>query len=114
MDVREYVRNLLLDNSIISLTGDNTVHLIHAENPVEPYVEYLFFDENGDTWEEGKEVSADYYLQVDIFTKGSFVALENAIKDKLNEEEFERSMCGDGYESNTGLYHRAMRFIITM
>lgn len=112
-NAKAYVRNLLMDNSIISLTGDNTVHFIHALKPVEPYIEYEFYDENGNAYEEGKEVATNFYLQVDIFSKGNYTELENGIKTKLSNAGFERSMAADLFEKDTLLNHKAMRFVFT-
>lgn len=114
LSVKEYIMNLLMDQSIISLTGDKTVHYIHAVSPAAPYIEYLFYDENGNSYEEGLEISTDFYLQVDIFSKGNYSALETKIKEKLINAGFVRSMAADLYENDTKLFHKAMRFIFTV
>lgn len=113
LNPKQYVKSILMDQEIINLTGDKTVHFIHAVSPVTPYIEYLFYDENGAAWEEGKEISADYYLQVDIFSQGNYTNLENKIKEKLISAGFERDMAADMYEDDTKLFHKAMRFIFT-
>ncbi|UZW16319.1 prohead protease [Clostridium pasteurianum] len=112
-NIKEFVRNILSDINIINLTGDKTVHFLHAAKPTVPYIEYQIFDEKGNAWEEGKEISTDYYLQVDIFSKGNYTNLENVIKEKMKNAGFERGMAGDLYEKDTQLYHKAMRFIFT-
>lgn len=111
MDIKEYVRSLLMDNSIVDLTEDGIVYFIHADNPTPPYIEYEFYDENGGLWEEGTEIDTNYYLQVDIFSKEDYSELEKQIKDKLIANGFERGMCKDLYEENTALNHCAMRFV---
>lgn len=99
-----------MDNDIISLTGDNTVHYIHAISPSEPYVEYEFYDEEGILYEEGKEIEANYYLQVDIFSKGSFCDLKNIIIPKLIDAGFTGGHGPDLFEKDTELNHKALRF----
>lgn len=103
-----------MDSTIINLTGDKTVHFIHADTLIFPYVEYEFYDENGNAYEEGKEVETNFYLQVDIFSKGSYAELEAAIKNKLLNAGFDRGMAADLYEKETKLYHKAMRFIFSI
>ncbi len=112
-NIKEFVRTVLSDPDIINLTGDKTAHFLHALNPVCPYIEYEFYDESGNTWEEGEEISTDYYLQIDIFSKGSYTSLENIIKEKMKDAGFERSMAADLFEKDTQLFHKAMRFIFT-
>lgn len=113
MNAREYVKSLLLDDNIISLTGDNTVHFLHADNPVNPYIEYELYNEVGAEWEEGKEIATTFYLQVDIFSTGSYTALEEAIKNKLLNAGFEGGHGPDLYEQATMLYHKPLRFNFT-
>lgn len=113
MNAKEYVRSLLLDNTITSLTGDDTVYFLHADDPVSPYVEYQFYNEVGESWEEGKEVSTTFYLQVDIFSTGSYTVLEEAIKNKLLNAGFEGGHGPDLYEKDTMLYHKPLRFNFT-
>lgn len=112
-NIKQFVRNILLDSEIINLTGDKTVHFLHADDPITPYIEYEFYDENANAWEEGKEVSTNYYLQVDIFSKDNYTNLENKIKEKMIDAGFERSKGVDLYEKDTQLYHKAMRFIFS-
>lgn len=112
-NARNYVESILMVPDIVNLTGDNTIHYIHATSPVEPYIEYEFYDEDGAVWEEGKEISTNFYLQVDIFSKGSFENLANIVKEKMINAGFERGKAADLYESNTKLFHKAMRFVFT-
>lgn len=112
-NAKSYVRSLLMDNSIISLTGDNKVHYIHADAPRTPYIEYEFYDENGNAYAEGEEIATNFYLQVDIFSTGSFSDLEEKIKEKLKGAGFNRTGGADLYEKETSLFHKAMRFNFT-
>lgn len=102
-----------MDNSIISLTGDKTVHFLHANSPEEPYVEYEFYDENGSAWEEGKEIATNFSLQVDIFSKDSYSSLEIAIRNKLIAAGFDGGHGPDTYEKETMLNHKPLRFNFT-
>ena len=113
MNIKAFLRATLLDPSIINLTGGETVHFLHASAPVAPYIEYAIYDEEGALFAEGKELAADYYIQVDIFTKVDYTALEDAIKAKMESAGFARTSGADLYEADTLYYHKAMRFIFT-
>lgn len=114
MNIKPLLRQILSDNEIISLTGDNTVHFLHANSPISPYIEYEIFDENGEEWAENKEIATTYYVQVDIFSKDDYTDLENKIKEKMINAGFIRFMCADLYEQDTQLFHKAMRFLISL
>lgn len=111
---KKFVKDILSDSEILNLTADKKVYFLHACNPKPPYIEYEFYDENGEEWAENKEIATNYYIQVDIFSKIDYTELENKIKEKMINAGFNRSMCADLYENDTQLYHKAMRFFITL
>jgi len=113
VNIKAHLRALLMNPEIISLTADKTVYFLHANNAAPPYIEYEIYDEDGEDWAENKEIATSYYIQVDIFSKGDYTELENVIKEKMIDAGFNRSMAADLYEKDTGLYHKAMRFIFT-
>lgn len=112
-NIKQFVRQVLSDVEITNLTADKKVYFLHATSPTTPYLEYEIYDENGEEWAENKEIATTYYIQVDIFSKTDYTNLENLIKEKMINAGFDRSMCADLYE-DTGLYHKAMRFFITL
>jgi len=113
-NIKKYTRDVLSDSAITNLTADKKVCFLHATNPVPPYVEYQMYDENGEDWAENKEIATDYFVQVDIFSKTDYTALEDKIREKMLAAGFVRGMAADLYEPDTGLCHKAMRFVITL
>lgn len=113
-NIKKYTRDVLSDSAITNLTADKKVYFLHATNPLTPYIEYQMYDENGEEWAENKEIATDYYVQVDIFSKADYTALEDKIREKMASAGFRRSMAADLYEPDTELYHKAMRFVITL
>jgi len=114
LNIKAFLRSVLLVPEIINLTGDKAVHFLHAKKPVAPYVEYAIYDEEGALYAEGEELATDYYIQIDIFSKGDYTALEDAIMAKMKSAGFERSGGADLYEPPPiDLYDKAMRFVFT-
>lgn len=114
MNIKQFVRQVLSDNEVLSLTADKKVYFLHASTPITPYIEYEIYDEYGEEWAENKEIATNYYIQVDIFSNGDYTQLENKIKEKMINAGFIRGMCADLYEVDTHLFHKAMRFFITL
>lgn len=115
MNIRKYLRTVLMDEEIINLLPDRKVYFLHARDPNKQlYVEYEVIDEYGSYHSENKEVATRYVVQVDIFSQGSYSKVEDIIKKKMKEAGFIRGMAADMYEQETGLYHKAMRFSIDM
>lgn len=114
MNIKRYIRQVLIDEEILNLTADKKIYFLHATNPNTPYLEYNIFDEFGEEYAENKEIATTYYIQVDIFSKDNYQDIEDKIKEKMLNAGFNRSMAADLYENETGLYHKAMRFFITL
>ena len=113
MNIKAFLRGILLNEEITNLTFDKDVFFLHANNATSPYVEYEIFDEYGSQWAENKEISTDYYVQVDVFSKGDYTSLEEKIKEKMINAGFIREGVAHLYEEDTGLFHCALRFQIT-
>ena len=114
MDIVEYTKNTLSNMEILNLTGDKKIFFLRAINPTIPYVEFEVIDEYGIFHADNKEIATTYIVQVDIFSKNDYYDLEKAIRKHMNKAEFSRDMAADLYEKDTGLYHKAMRFNITL
>lgn len=114
VNIKKFMKDTLSDSEILNLTADKKVYFLHANKPNTPYVEYEMFDENGQEWAENKEIATNFYVQVDIFSNTDYTDLEDKIKEKLINAGFNRSMCADLYENDTQLFHKAMRFFITL
>lgn len=115
-NIKQYIKQMLSDTEIINLLPNKKVYFLHADSSEvkKPYIEYEIYDENGEEWAENKEIATNYYLQVDIFSLGDYTEIENKVKEKMINQGFKRSMAADLYEEDTGLYHKAMRFLITL
>lgn len=114
MDIKKLLFKTLSDKNILDLTADKRIYFIHANNPKPPYVEYEVISEVGDDFHEGKEIYTKYLVQVDIFSKDDYSELENIIKKVMLESGFNRDNAVDLYENKTNLYHKAMRFNISL
>lgn len=114
INIKQLLSQVLSSPEIINLLPDRKVYFLHAEAPKAPYLEYEVFNENGEAWAENKEIATNFYVQVDIFSMGDYSNIENAVKEKMISHGFKRSMAADLYESDTKLYHKAMRFLITL
>ncbi|MPN46855.1 hypothetical protein SDC9_194454 [bioreactor metagenome] len=110
------IRQILLDDRIANLVGkdfDNNpkVYLLHApDNTIAPYIEYEILDENGSLYAENVELAEIITLQIDIFTKGSYTKIKNAIKAVLKENGFNKEFGGSKYEDTTKLFHYVLRY----
>ena len=114
MNIKEHLLNTLKDDRVLNLTADKRVYFIHANNPKTPYVEYEVISESGEEYGDNKEIYTNYLIQVDIFSENDYTNLEQAIKEVMLENGYNRDQAVDLYEKDTKLYHKAMRFNISL
>jgi len=113
INIKQFVRSVLMNLDIINLTADKKVYLIKATNATAPYVTYTFIDEWGAEFAENDEIATNYSIQIDVYSKGDFTELVEKIKEKMKDNDFYRTSVNDFYENDTGLYHCAIRFVYT-
>lgn len=106
------IRKVLFDERITNLVGNKIFLLKAPDNTVAPYIEYEVIDENGSLYAENEEIATTYRIQIDIFTKGSYTAIKNAVKEVMKENGFAKEFGGSRYEEDTKLFHYILRFNI--
>lgn len=114
MDIKNYLNETLNQSEILNLLADKEIYFLHALNPTSPYLEYEIINEYGVEYSEGNEDFTTYLIQIDIFSKTNYYAIEKAVKKAMIGNGFFRDMAADLYEQETGLYHKAMRFNISL
>ncbi|AJA42866.1 prohead protease [Clostridium tetani] len=115
MSIKKYLLNVLNNKEILDLLPDKRVYFLHATTPNKKlYLEYEIVNEYGAEYSEGNEDYTTYIVQVDIFSTGDYTKLEKVVKEIMLKNGFNRDMAVDLYEKETGLYHKAMRFLISL
>ncbi|HDK7179309.1 prohead protease [Clostridium sporogenes] len=115
MNIKKYLLNTLNNKEIIDLLPDGKVFFLHADNPAKDlYLEYEIINEYGTEYSEGNENYTTYIVQIDIFSIGDYTQLENTVKKIMIHNGFNRDMAADLYEKETGLYHKAIRWNISL
>ncbi|OLS02883.1 hypothetical protein [Tissierella creatinophila] len=110
------IREDLLDNRIINTIGRDKdgnpkIYLLNApEGTLAPYIEYQIVTDEGILFSEGEEQITSHEIQVDIFSKGSYENIRNAIKEVLKDKGYYRGICGSMYEKDTKLFHYLLRY----
>ena len=115
MNIKQYLLNVLNSKEILDLLPDKRVYFLHANNPNKVlYLEYEIINEYGVEHSENNEDYTTYSVQIDIFSTADYTTLENVIKKIMIQNGFSREMAADMYEKDTGLFHKAMRFNISL
>lgn len=74
------------------------------------YITFFCYNEQGEEWSENEEIVTGYYVQVDIWSKGSYIDLADQVMTAMISAGFKRMTAQDLYESDTKTFHKALRF----
>jgi hypothetical protein len=61
---------------------------------------------------DGKELTSESVIVIDVWSLGSTTAIAKAVDDVMAGLRFVREFAGDLYETDTGVYHKSMRYRI--
>lgn len=77
------------------------------------YITFFFYGDKGELYEDDKEASTGYYVQIDIWSKGSYTNLVKEVKRLMTEAGFIKRPSGpELYEDDTKIYHKPLRFVL--
>lgn len=75
------------------------------------YITYTFTGDNPSLFGDDKEIGSIVSIDIDIFSESNFLAIENKVKEVMENNNFIRTGCSpDMYEDDTGLYHKTIEF----
>ena len=104
-------------NSLIINTLKPTKQLVRfqslrdTDNSPSAYILFFNANERGSHHGDDQELSTEYLIQIDIFSKGDYTNLVKQVKDLMSSAGFRRQMTTESYENDTKYYHKTMRFI---
>ncbi|MCM3761036.1 hypothetical protein M3212_09590 [Alkalihalobacillus oceani] len=82
----------------------------HYRGQTFPYITFFTYLEKGEQHADDKEKITGYYVQVDIWSKDDYTDLASTVHQKMLAAGFTKRSYYDFYETDVGVYHKAMRF----
>jgi hypothetical protein len=77
------------------------------------YVTFFCYNEQGEEYAENIQTATGYYVQVDIWSiTANYDTLAEQIKTAMTSAGFQGYTAQDLYESDTKIFHKAVRFNI--
>ena len=87
------------------------VEYIKYKGNSKTYVTYTFTDDDPQLFGEDKEIGSVISVDIDIYSDGNYLAIQDAIQIIMENNEFIRTGCSpDMYEEDTGLYHKTIEY----
>lgn|SRR5574344_2393416 len=87
------------------------VEFIEYTGNSKTYITYVFTEDNPSLFGDDEELGSIANVDIDIFSDGNYLAIENKVKEIMKNNNFIRiSSSPDMYEKDTGLYHKTLEF----
>ena len=100
--------NSLIVNNLSSLNVPTT--FLKSSSTTFPYITFFEYLQQGEEFCDDGEVGIGHYVQVDVWSKTDYATLVDQVKTNLTNANFKRTSEADLYESDTQIYHKALRF----
>ena len=75
------------------------------------YITFFTYLDKPEQHADDKETITGHYVQVDVWSKGDYTDLVNAVHKRMLAAGFIKQSFYDLYEQDLKIYHKAMRFI---
>lgn len=104
------VSALKADTTLKGLVSDRVIFMSLPEEPEFPCITYYEQNNSPALVGDGKELTSESVMVIDVWSKGSTTAIAQAVDSVMASMNFRREFAGDLYESDTGVYHKSMRY----
>lgn len=75
------------------------------------YITFFTYLDKPEQHADDKETITGHYVQIDVWSKGDYTDLVNAVHKRMLAAGFIKQSFYDLYEQDLKIYHKAMRFI---
>jgi len=104
------VSTLKADTTLKGLISDRVIFMSLPDEPEFPCITYYEQNNSPGLVGDGKELTTESVMVIDVWSKGSTTAIAQAVDSVMVSLHFRREFAGDLYESDTGVYHKSMRY----
>jgi hypothetical protein len=106
------VSTLKADTTLKGLVSDRVIFMSLPDEPEFPCITYYEQNNTPALVGDGKELTSESVMVIDVWSKGSNTEIAKAVDDVMAGLRFVREFAGDLYETDTGVYHKSMRYRI--
>jgi hypothetical protein len=106
------VSALKADTTLKGFVSDRVIFMSLPDEPEFPCITYYEQNNSPALVGDGKELTSESVMVIDVWSKGSTTAIAQAVDSVMAGLNFRREFAGDLYESDTGVYHKSMRYRI--
>ena len=100
------------NTDLLALLGGPYIYQLKAPEGLNKYITLFELTNFDSAWADGTAFMAEVHLQVDVWVKAASTSPIAAEVDKIMKSlGFKRTSSADLYEDDTGIYHKALRYV---
>lgn len=104
------VSTLKADTTLKSLVSDRVYFMAGPDPPSLPCITYYEQNNSPALYGDGKELTTESVMVIDLWARGSTTIIAQAVDSVMAGLNFRREFAADLYETDTGVYHKHMRY----
>lgn len=111
-DVKTEVRAALLANDelVALLLGQRVYQLAAPKADEYPRITFFEINNSDSQFADDEAYASDVSVQIDVWSKGSTSSIAGEVDKTMKSLGYSRTGAPDFYESDTKVYHKAMRY----
>jgi hypothetical protein len=111
IDLKPTVYSALKNDPALSkLIGGRVIFMTLPAEPVFPSITYREENNSPALKGDGRELASQSVMVIDIWSKGNTTAIAQAVNTVMTDLRFVREFATDLHETDTGVYHKHMRY----
>lgn len=96
--------------TLSSLIAGRVIFMSLPDEPEFPCITYYEQNNSPALVGDGRELTTESVMVIDVWSKSSTTAIAQAVDNIMAGLHFVREFAGDLYETDTGVYHKSMRY----
>lgn len=106
----EILKTLQSNSTLVNLVNGRISFLTNKSGQY-PAITYFVYNEMGELYADNQEISTGYYIQIDIWSQENYTNIVYELMKTMMQAGYRRTSSADLYESDTKIYHKAIRFV---
>jgi len=106
----EILQALESNQALVSLLGGKKIYWLVAGMAEYPYITYSELANHDTDYADDKATASEIHIQVDIWSKGNPTKIAAEVDKTMRRLGYTRYGAIDLYESDTKVYHKALRY----
>jgi len=98
------------DPALSKLIAGRVIFMALSDEPVFPSITYREEDNSPALVGDDRELASQSVMVIDVWSQGSTTAIAQAVDAVMSGLRFKREFATDLYETDTGVYHKHMRY----